>query len=312
MTLIFTDPAFAEHEMPRGHPERAERMTAVAQALAAPRLADLPRRQAGPAPFEAIARVHTSAHLERLDASVPDRGTVALDPDTHMGPHSLDAARRASGAAMAAVDAVLAAEAANAFVAARPPGHHAERSRAMGFCLINHVAVAARHAQAAHGVDRVAIVDFDVHHGNGTQDIFEADGSVLYISTHQWPLYPGTGAASERGVGNIVNIPLGAGTDGLAYRALFAEAALKPLAAFQPELILVSAGFDAHADDPIGGLRLVEDDFVWITRALLDIVTEHPGRRLVSLLEGGYDLAALERCVAAHVTALAGLEGEVA
>ena len=307
MTLIYTDPLFARHEMPRGHPERTERMAAVTAALSDPRLADLPRRTAEPAPYDAIARCHPSAFLEKLSAAVPESGLMSLDPDTHMGPNSLDAARLASGAVLAAVDAVMAGEAPNAFVAARPPGHHAERTRAMGFCLINHIAIGARHAQAVHGVERVAIVDFDVHHGNGTQDIFYEDGSVLYVSTHQWPLYPGTGASSERGVGNIVNLPLGAGTDGARYRPLFAEVAVEAVDRFAPDLVLLSAGFDAHRDDPLGGLALDEDDFVWITEAMMALADTHCSGRLVSLLEGGYDLGALGRSAAAHVAALSGV-----
>ncbi|MBJ3774894.1 histone deacetylase family protein [Acuticoccus mangrovi] len=305
MTLIFTDPVFALHETPRGHPERPERMAAVDRALATGPLADLPRRSFEPAPYEAIAACHPSSYIDRLEALIPEAGLVAVDADTSVGPHSMIAARLGSGASLAAVDAVMGAETPNAFVAARPPGHHAERTRAMGFCLINHVAIAARHAQAKHGAKRVAIVDFDVHHGNGTQDIFQDDGSVLYVSTHQSPHYPGTGAASERGVGNIVNLPLPAGTDGPHYRAVFEGEVMRAVAAFGPDLVILSAGFDAHAEDPLGDLLLVEDDFVWITRKMMDYAAEHCASRLVSCLEGGYSLGALERSVVAHVTALA-------
>ena len=304
MTLIFTDAIFAEHEMPPGHPECAERMAAVASALAAPQFAELERRTAPPATMEALARAHPEAYLEAIAKRVPRSGLVSLDPDTHMGPHSWQAALMASGAVVAAVDAVVTGEAPNAFVASRPPGHHAEKTTAMGFCLVNHIAVAARHAQAAHGIGRVAIVDFDVHHGNGTQDIFYEDPSVLYVSTHQSPLYPGTGAPGERGVGNILNLPLAAGTDGRTYRPLFKDAAVSAIDAFAPDLVLLSAGFDAHADDPLGGLRLTEDDFVWITDVMMDLADKHAGGRLVSLLEGGYDLAALGRSAAAHVDTL--------
>ncbi|MEM8551010.1 MAG: histone deacetylase family protein [Pseudomonadota bacterium] len=290
--------------MPPGHPERAERMAAVERALAAPKLAGLTVRGASEAGYEALARAHPSAFLDRVSSVVPANGMVSLDPDTHMGPNSWSAARRASGAVMAAVDAVCAREAQNAFVASRPPGHHAERTRAMGFCLVNHIAVAARHAQAQHGVGRVAIVDFDVHHGNGTQDIFFEDESVLYISTHQSPLYPGTGSRLETGVGNIVNLPLGAGTDGARYRPLFDEVVIRALNQFGPELLLLSAGFDAHVDDPLASMALTEDDFVWITRRMMEMAATHCDGRLVSLLEGGYHLGALERCVAAHVGAL--------
>lgn len=304
MTLIFTDAIYTQHEMPRGHPECAERMAAVTSALAAAQFAKLERRTAGPATPEALARAHPEAYLAAVAKAVPQKGLVSLDPDTHMGPHSWQAALMASGAVVAAVDAVLAGEAANAFVASRPPGHHAERTQAMGFCLVNHIAVAARHAQAVHGIGRVAIVDFDVHHGNGTQDIFYEDPSVLYVSTHQSPLYPGTGAPGERGVGNILNLPLGAGTDGRVYRPLFRDAAVAAIDAFAPDLVLLSAGFDAHVDDPLGGLRLTEDDFVWITDVMMELADKHAGGRLVSLLEGGYDLPALGRSAAAHVATL--------
>jgi acetoin utilization deacetylase AcuC-like enzyme len=217
----------------------------------------------------------------------------------------MKAARLASGCALAAVDAVIAGEANNAFVACRPPGHHAERSVAMGFCFLNHVAIAARHAKAARGLERIAIVDFDVHHGNGTQDIFERDPGVTYVSTHQSPWYPGTGAASERGVGNILNVPLPAGTGGADYRSVFDATVMPALDGFHPELIVLSAGFDAHADDPLGGMMLREDDFVWITRRMMELAERSAGGRLVSCLEGGYHLPALGRSVAAHVATLA-------
>ncbi|MEM7696522.1 MAG: histone deacetylase family protein [Pseudomonadota bacterium] len=304
MTLFYTDPIFPRHAVPDGHPERPARMAAIRTALEAPQFAALPRRTADPAPYEAIARAHPSAHLDKLDALRPAEGLIALDPDTVMSPDTWTAARVASGCAMAAVDAVLDGEDDSAFIAARPPGHHAERTRAMGFCLINHIAIAARHAQAAHGVERVAIVDFDVHHGNGTQDIFEDDPTVLYASTHQSPLFPGTGAASERGVGNIFNVPLGAGTDGAAFRPIFESAIVAPLDRFAPDLLLLSAGFDAHKDDPLGGFALVEDDFVWITRQMMAIAQKHCGGKVVSLLEGGYDLPALGQSTAAHISTL--------
>ena len=304
MTLLYTDPLFARHQMPAGHPERAERMDAVDRALAAGTFDALDRRTAEPAPFEAIARAHPERYLQRLQEAVPDRGLVSLDPDTHMGPDSFAAATLASGALMAAVDEVVAGRTKNAFVASRPPGHHAERTRAMGFCLVNHVAIAARHAQARHGVERVAIVDFDVHHGNGTQDIFYDDASVLYVSTHQSPLYPGTGAASETGVGNILNLPLPARTDGSRYRTVFRDEVVPRIDQFAPDLILLSSGFDAHADDPLGGMLLEDEDFVWITEEMLASAERHTAGRLVSILEGGYDLGALGRCTAAHVDAL--------
>jgi acetoin utilization deacetylase AcuC-like enzyme len=303
-TLLFTDPAFARHEMPRGHPECIDRIVTVEAALSGPRFAALERRSAAPAGTGAITACHPQSFVDQLDASVPASGLVAVDADTAMGPHSMEAARVASGCAIAAVDAVMSGEADNAFVASRPPGHHAERTRAMGFCLVNHVAIAARHAQRAHGIARVAIVDFDVHHGNGTQDIFQDDASVLYASTHQSPLFPGTGARSERGVGNILNVPLPAGTTGADYRSIFEATIMPAVRAFQPEIVLLSAGFDAHADDPLGGMLLREDDFVWITEQMMEIARATAGGRLVSLLEGGYDLPALGRCVADHVATL--------
>ncbi|WP_420392154.1 histone deacetylase family protein [Acuticoccus sp.] len=305
MTLIYIDPLFAEHATPRGHPERAERHVAVLAALDGDGTAAIPRRTAAAASYAAITAVHPSSHVDKLLAAVPSSGHIAIDADTTMAPRTMDAALLASGSAIAAVDAVLSGAAANAFVAARPPGHHAERSRAMGFCFINHVAIAARHAQRAHGVGRVAIVDFDVHHGNGTQDAFWDDPSVLYVSTHQSPLYPGTGEASERGAGNILNVPLAPGTSGPAYRSAFDGTVMPALTEFAPELLILSAGFDAHAHDPLGGLLLTDEDFVWITERMMDLATTSCEGRMVSCLEGGYDLSALGRCVAAHVATLA-------
>ena len=306
-TLLYTDPIFATHVTPDGHPECVERIHAVNAALSDPRFGPLDRRTAPPARVEAIAAVHPPDHLEKLEAATPDSGLVALDADTALGPTTLKAARTAAGSAMAAVDAVMAGEARNAFVACRPPGHHAERSLAMGFCFLNHVAIAARHARHTHGLGRVAIVDFDVHHGNGTQDIFQADGSVAYVSTHQAPWYPGTGAASERGVGNILNLPMPAGTTGADIRSVFETAIMPHLEAFAPEFILLSAGFDSHRDDPLGDFRLSEDDFVWITQQMMDFADRHARGRLVSCLEGGYNLPALARSVAGHVATLAAL-----
>jgi len=306
-TILYTDPIFATHVTPEGHPECVARITAVEAALSGPRFAALDRRTAGPAGYEAITAVHPVGFVDKLEAATPERGLVAVDADTAMGPTTMKAARVASGCAVAAVDAVVAGEADNAFVAARPPGHHAERSVAMGFCFLNHVAIAARHARTAHGIDRVAIVDFDVHHGNGTQDIFEADGTVQYLSTHQSPWYPGTGAASERGVGNIVNVPLPAGTTGADYRDVFDTTVMRALDEFAPELVILSAGFDAHEADPLGDFRLTEVDFVWITQRVMALADRTAHGRLVSCLEGGYNLPALGRSVAEHVATLAGL-----
>ncbi|MEM6849260.1 MAG: histone deacetylase family protein [Pseudomonadota bacterium] len=305
MTLIFQDPIFAKHETPPGHPECRERMDAVAKALSDPTVAHLSLRPCPPVDYESIHRAHPRKFVDTLRAIEPEDRLIALDPDTVMGANSWQAALKASGAACAAVDAIVAGEASTAFVASRPPGHHAERTRAMGFCLINHVAIAARHAQAIHGVERVAIIDFDVHHGNGTQDITEADPTIQYISTHQSPLFPGTGAASETGVGNIVNLPLRPGLSGTAYREIFAEHAVPALTAFAPDFVIISAGFDAHADDPLGGLALTEPDFAWITDEIRAVAERHAQGRVLSVLEGGYNLAALSRCVTAHVAALA-------
>ena len=235
---------------------------------------------------------------------VPLKGYAALDADTILSPQSGNAALRAVGAVTSAVDAVMQGEAQNAFCAVRPPGHHAEPDHAMGFCLFNSIAVAARHAQAKHGVVRVAIVDFDVHHGNGTQAVAEQDPTLFFASSHQYPLYPGTGAAHETGLGNVVNVPLPFGTEGSQFRRAFEARILPALDAFAPQLLLVSAGFDAHRADPLAGLELEEDDFGWVTGRLTEAASRHAQGRLVSVLEGGYDLKALAGSAAAHVSSL--------
>ncbi len=235
---------------------------------------------------------------------MPSSGYVRIDADTVMSPGSGEAALRAAGAACAAVDAVLAGEAANAFCALRPPGHHAEPDRSMGFCLFNNIAIGARHALAAHGLGRVSIFDFDVHHGNGTQAAFEREPRVQYLSTHQWPLYPGTGARRETGVGNIVNRPLPAGTGSKEWRAVVAADILPAIDRFAPELIMISAGFDAHRRDPLAMLELTEDDYGWVTRELLVLAQRHAEGRVISVLEGGYDLTALANSSLAHLNAL--------
>ncbi len=305
-TLLFTHPASLDHHNPPGHPERVDRIRAVTQALSAPDFATLIRREAPLGRDEDILLAHSAAHLAHMRASSPQSGFKYLDPDTSMSPGTLDAALRAVGAATAAVDAVFASEAQNAFCALRPPGHHAETSRAMGFCLFNQAAIAALHARATHGVSRVAVVDFDVHHGNGTQDIFWSDPQLFYGSTHQMPLYPGTGAAHETGAGNIFNAPLSAGDGSAPFRAAMTTRILPALENFAPQLIVISAGFDAHARDPLGGLQLDESDFAWITRRLMDLAAKHCGGRVVSILEGGYDLEALASSAAAHVRTLMG------
>jgi acetoin utilization deacetylase AcuC-like enzyme len=250
--------------------------------------------------------VHDDAHWNQLLELDPGEEPVPLDPDTWLSAGSIDATLRGSGAACFAVDQVFSGKADNAFCAVRPPGHHALGDRVMGFCLLNHVAVAAQHARAVHGVERVAILDFDVHHGNGTQAIFENDPDLLYVSSHQYPYYPGTGSASETGCGNIMNLPLGAGEDGRAFRLAWKEQAFPRLARFRPDLVLVSAGFDAHAADPLGGLLLQDADFDWISACIADLADSLCAGRLVSVLEGGYDLDSLASATARHVARLAG------
>jgi acetoin utilization deacetylase AcuC-like enzyme len=253
-----------------------------------------------------ILRIHSQASIDKLMALIPQRGITHLDPDTPVSPGSGEAALRAAGAVCAAVDAVFAGEADNAFCGVRPPGHHAESGYAKGFCLFNNIAIAAEHARHAHKIKRVAIIDFDVHHGNGTQHAFDKNPEVLYASTHQHPWYPGSGLASETGVGNIFNAPLPAGSGSKEFRAAMEGKILPAMDRFKPELILVSAGFDAHKDDPLASLNLLEDDFAWITRELLVLADRHCGGKLVSALEGGYNLEALGESVGAHVRELMG------
>lgn len=303
-TAIFSHPACLEHDTGPGHPERIERLKSVLKRLRADDFAELAWREAPAATIAEIARVHDRDYVEAALAAIPARGLVRLDADTVASPGSGEAALRAAGAVRAAVDAVMAGEIANAFCAVRPPGHHAERATSMGFCLFNNVAVGALHARVAHGVARIAVVDFDVHHGNGTQAMFEADAGLFFASTHQMPLYPGTGAASERGVGNIVNAPLNPGDGSAAFRAAMTSTILPALETFRPEFLFVSAGFDAHARDPLAGLALGEADFAWATERLVDSARRHCGGRLVSTLEGGYDVTALADSVAVHVRGL--------
>jgi len=303
-TLYLSHPAFLEHLTPLGHPERPDRLRAIERVMEAERFQTLERDQAPLAVLDDTRLAHLSGYVDGLARAAPTEGLVRLDADTTMSPGSLEAALRGVGGAMRAVDEVMTGRVANAFLASRPPGHHAEHDRAMGFCLFNNAAIAARHAQRAHGAERVAIIDFDVHHGNGTQDIFWSDASVFYGSTHQMPLYPGTGERSETGVGNIVNAPLRAGDDGEVFRAAMDEVLLPALDAFGPDLVVISAGFDAHVRDPLAEIRLIESDFGWVTRRLLEIAGRRCGGRLVSLLEGGYDLEGLSRSVAVHVATL--------
>ncbi|MGA2792103.1 MAG: histone deacetylase family protein [Roseiarcus sp.] len=306
-TLLLTHPASYGHEMGPGHPERPDRIRVIERALEVEAFQSLAREQAPRVSRSALLRVHPEAYIAAIEQAAPSEGFTRLDADTSMSPGTLDAAMHAAGGATFAVDEVMSGRIVNAFVAARPPGHHAERATPMGFCFFNNAAVAARHAQAAHGAKRVAIIDFDVHHGNGTQDIFWDDASVMYGSTHEMPLYPGTGAISERGEhGQIVNAPLRAGDGGDVFREALDTAILPRLEAFGPDLVVISAGFDAHRLDPLGGLNLVEADYSWVTRRLMAIAQKCCNGRVVSLLEGGYDLIGLSRSVAAHVAALMG------
>ena len=303
-TLLFSHPACIEHDPGDFHPESPARLRAVLAALEAEEFALLERRPAPRAEIEDVARVHPRDFVEALLAAVPATGHVGVDPDTILSPASGEAALRAAGAVVAAVDAVVRREAENAFCAVRPPGHHAEPERAMGFCLFNSIAVGAARAREVHGLERVAVVDFDVHHGNGTQAMFERDPTLLYASTHQYPLYPGTGAVGERGVGNIVNVPLRPGSGSAEFRRAFETTILPALDEFRPALVMISAGFDAHRRDPLAQLMLVEDDYRWATEQLLACAGRHAEGRLVSALEGGYDLSALAASAAAHVRAL--------
>ncbi len=304
-TLLLHHPSTLEHKTPTGHPERPDRIRAVEKALAAEAFSTLDRRLAERADTDTIALAHPRAYVEAIEEAAPETGLVGIDSDTVMSPGTLEAIQRGVGAAVQGVDAVMTGQAANAFSAMRPPGHHAERTKAMGFCFFNNAAVAARHAQAKHGAERVAIIDWDVHHGNGSQDIFWADKSVLYASTHQMPLYPGTGELSERGdFDTIVNAPLRPGSDGEVFREAFKHRIMPRLEAFRPDLVIISAGFDAHWRDPLANLRLEAEDFAWATRTLMEFAGRHCGGRIVSLLEGGYDLQGLSESVTAHVTTL--------
>ena len=300
-TALITHPDCLNHITPPGHPERVARLAAVLAALAP---LDLLRLDAPLIDDKALSRAHPQAHLDAIRTAVPSKGWRALDADTHLSAGSLDAALRAAGAATCGVDLVLSGAAQNAFAAVRPPGHHAERAMPMGFCLFGNVAIAAKHALDHHGLSRVAVLDFDVHHGNGTQDILWDEPRAFFASSHQWPFYPGTGAAAERGAqGQILNMPLAAGSGGAEMRRVW-TGALARTRGFQPELVLISAGFDAHQDDPLGGLNWTVEDFIWLTGAICDLADDCSGGRVVSCLEGGYDLAGLAACVAAHVAVL--------
>jgi acetoin utilization deacetylase AcuC-like enzyme len=303
-TLLYTHPICLEHDPGAGHPESAARLRAVLAALADPQFAGIERREAPEAALDDLLLVHPRRHVERILNAVPGAGHVAIDADTVLSPASGRAALRAAGGVTAAVDAVVAGQADNAFCAIRPPGHHAEPDRAMGFCLFNNAAIGALRAREVHGLERVAVVDFDVHHGNGTQAAFAANENLFYASTHQYPLYPGTGAASETGVGNIVNVPLRPMSGSGPFRRAFSERVLPALDDFRPDLVIVSAGFDAHRADPLAQLMLEESDYTWVTEKLVELAARHAEGRVVSTLEGGYDLIALGASAAAHLRVL--------
>jgi len=304
-TLLISQPNFADHQTPPGHVERAERIRAVEATLAEPAFDNLLRREAQSADLTLAELVHDGHYLAGLRTVRPAEGIGQIDNDTFISAGSLDAAATGLGGALAALDAVLLGEADNAFCAIRPPGHHAEIHRPLGFCLINTIAITAREAQRKYGAERIAIVDFDVHHGNGTQDIFKADPTVFYASSHQMPLFPGTGRANETGIGNIVNAPLAPDTGGADMRTAYNELIFPALIDFAPDILLVSAGFDAHQLDPLGGLNWIDNDYAWLTGRLMDIAERSCGNRIVSLLEGGYDLEGLSRGAAQHVAMLA-------
>ncbi|WP_337266278.1 histone deacetylase family protein [Oryzifoliimicrobium ureilyticus] len=303
-TRFYEHPVFLEHTTPAGHPERADRLRALEVALQHPNFARLDRKQAPQSNEDAVLLAHPEEHLFAVMRQIPEEeGEIhQLEADTYAGPKSLQAALTGVGGAIAAVDDVFSGAADNVFVASRPPGHHAEKTKAMGFCFFNNVAIAARHAQKTYGVERVAIVDWDVHHGNGTQDIFWDDPSVLFCSTHQIPLYPGSGAKDETGThGNIVNAPLSPNTGSEHFREAFKSRVLSALQNFRPDFLLVSAGFDAHHRDPLAQINLVGEDFDWATGRLLEIADQSASNRVVSLLEGGYDLEGLAESAGLHI-----------
>lgn len=304
-TVYFSHPSCLLHDTGPYHPERPDRLRAIAQALEHERFASLRRAEAPGIDRAAILRVHPEPYVDAIEAATPAQGRVNLDPDTVMSAQSFAAIGHCVGAATAAVDEVMGRRAKNAFAAIRPPGHHAGIASPMGFCFFNNAAIAARHAQSAHGGQRVAIVDFDLHHGNGTQEIFWSDPSVLYASTHQMPLFPGTGSKDERGEhDNIVNVPLSAGDGSERFREAFEAIILPRIDAFRPDFIVISAGFDGHKCDPLGSLNLVEEDFTWVTARVMEIAEKHAKGQIVSVLEGGYDLEALAGSVTAHLMTL--------
>jgi acetoin utilization deacetylase AcuC-like enzyme len=306
-TLLLTHPACLNHVTPEGHPERADRLRAVNQVLGEDRFKALVRNEAPEGSLDSVMLCHNEHYVTELRHVAPTSGMVYIDGDTSMSPGTWEAVMRGVGGAVTATDAVMSGAHNNAFVAVRPPGHHAEKATPMGFCFFDNAAIAARHAQRKYGIGRAAVIDFDVHHGNGTQDIFWADKSVMYCSTHQMPLFPGTGASGERGEHDtIVNAPLKSEDGSAQFHAAFENVILPQLQKFSPELVIISAGFDAHHRDPLASINLHAEDFGWVTRKLMDLAERSAGGRVVSVLEGGYDLQGLKESVAAHVSALMG------
>ncbi len=304
-TALISHPDCLKHELPPGHPERPARLREILKILDAPEFGGLLRREAPRAEMATLLRAHSEDHVSGILNAIPKSGFVSLDSDTLASPGSGEAALRAAGAVVQAIDMIVAGEVRNAFCAVRPPGHHATPSQAMGFCLFNNVAIGALHARAIHGLQRIAVVDFDVHHGNGTQDIFASDRELFYASTHQWPLYPGTGHSSETGIDhNVVNMPLAPGASSKEFRQAFETGVLPALSAFEPDFVIISAGFDAHRADPLAQLGLDEGDFAWATEALCLVADRTCGGRVVSSLEGGYDLGATARSARAHIRVL--------
>ena len=303
-THYYQHKACLRHEPGIHHPESPDRLRSIAAKLNVTDFENLHRFESPKIKLETIAMMHDPKYIDSVLKSIPEKGSIQLDADTILSSGSGEAILRAAGGVCAAIDDVLKHDASNAFCGMRPPGHHAEFSQSMGFCIFNNIAIGARYAQRFHGIDKVAVIDFDVHHGNGTQHMFESDPSLFYGSSHQFPAYPGTGKSSETGVGNIVNVPLKPGSGSSLFRRAYIEIILPQLKKFNPDLLLVSAGFDAHIDDPLCNLNLETEDFIWVTRELMLVADECCDGRLVSTLEGGYNLNALADCVCAHLNAL--------